>query len=140
MIIQPYDTQKQVVLDALESWRSAWSQKNQDVYFKSYAETFKPEHRNSIQKWKQIKQKLFANRKQINVTLADIQVKMIQGSNRAQVHFNQHYEAGNYHSDDYKKLTFEKNAGVWTIIREAVILPKQQQKDAKGQIVTSLNP
>ncbi len=140
MIVRAYETQKQDVLDALESWRSAWSQKNQDVYFMFYAETFKPEHRNSIQKWKQIKQRFFANRKKINVTLADIQVKIIQGTHRAQVRFNQHYEAGNYHSDDYKKLIFEKNASGWKIIREAVILPKQQQKDTKGQIATSLKP
>lgn len=109
---------RQAVMDAIESWRAAWSLEKQKIYFQSYADSFNPEHYDTIAVWKKHKQRLFTIRKSIDVKLTHIEVHFMKNHSQARVRFYQQYHAGKYHSNDTKELIMQRIDGRWKIIRE----------------------
>ncbi len=109
------------VLDAVEAWRSAWSDRDLQGYFSAYADGFRPGKRFlSHDAWVRYKRKVIGNKSFIQVRLEDIKVEQMSGD-LAKVTFLQHFKADGYASDDRKSLIFEQQQGGWKIIHEAIL-------------------
>jgi len=115
------DSEKQAVLDAIESWRTAWSAEDQENYFRAYAADFTPAHLSSPPAWKKYKKHLFAIRSYMRVRLGSINIEILETGRRARARFHQKYDANGYHSIDNKELLLTNKNGGWKIIREHII-------------------
>jgi len=115
------DSEKQAVLDATESWRTAWSAKDQENYFRAYAADFMPAHPSSLPAWKKHKKHLFAIRTYMRVRLGSVNIEILETGRRARARFHQKYDANGYHSVDNKELLLTNKGGGWKIVREHVI-------------------
>jgi len=110
------------VLDALETWRLAWS--NQDVhgYFAAYATDFKPPSRfPSLKSWKKYKRKVIRDKKFIRVNFEQVNVDVRPDGNLATVTMLQHFHSNSYNSDDLKKITMKHQGNGWKITKEILV-------------------
>jgi len=108
------------VLDALETWRKAWSAQDLDGYFSAYANTFTPEDKfDSIQAWKAYKTRVIQNKTFINVQFERVEVDIPASRDIATVSILQHFRSDTYVGDDRKIITMKYSPQGWKIISEA---------------------
>ncbi len=110
--------QRRAVLNALEAWRTAWSERDLERFFASYASDVSASPRFSDpQAWRAYKQRVISARSFIRVAVEDIEViGLADGSIR--VEFLQHYSSDAFNARDYKYLLFRLDGGEWRIVRE----------------------
>jgi len=106
------------VLQAVEAWRVAWSNRDLDAYFSAYADDYDVTDRfASMDAWKTYKRWVIGKRSAIQVRLELIKVHHIS-ADQVRVEFLQHFRADSYQSDDLKALTLRRSGDGWKIIRE----------------------
>jgi len=133
------DEGRQAIFNAVESWRVAWSSKDQENYFRAYAVDFAPTHPSSLSAWKKYKKRLFSSRAYMRVKIDSINIEMLETSHHARVRFQQQYDASNYHSLDTKELLLTRKGDEWKIVREHIISDKQVVKTGTSMSPYELN-
>lgn len=110
------------VLDALEAWRVAWSNRDLPAYFAAYADDFKPEASfGSVDAWKAYKSRVISNKKFINVYFEKAEVDIPASRELATISVLQHFNSNTYHGDDHKKITMKYTPQGWKIVSEVTV-------------------
>ena len=112
--------EEQNITDAVNNWAKAWSSKDLDKYFASYADSFKPAKGESRKTWEQTRRERINKPASINVELANQKVVM-DGSDNAKVTFKQTYVANGKAIRTNKTLLLKKTSGVWLIDQEIAL-------------------
>jgi Flp pilus assembly protein TadD len=116
----PADTsanEEQNITDAVSNWAKAWSAKDLDKYFASYADSFKPAKSESRKAWEQTRRERVSKPASINVEIANQKITL-DGSDSAKVTFKQFYRAGGKPIRTDKTLILKKVNGAWLIDQE----------------------
>ncbi len=113
-------TEEQNITDAVNNWAKAWSSKNMDKYFASYADSFKPAKGESRKAWEQTRRERISKPASINVEL-DNQKVVMDGSDYAKVTFKQTYVANGKAIRTNKTLMLKKANGTWLIDQEIAL-------------------
>lgn len=106
------------VAAAVAAWAAAWSRQDVGAYVDHYAANFADDGMSHAAWEKQRRERLTAP-KHISVELSDLKVLM-QGADKAQASFNQHYVSDTYHDKVHKVLELRDIGGQWKIVQEAV--------------------
>ncbi len=111
--------EEQNITETVNNWAKAWSSKDLDKYFASYADSFKPTKGESRKAWEQTRRDRISKPASISVELANQKV-MLDGVDNAKVSFKQSYQAGGKPIRTNKTLVLKKTNGVWLIDQEIV--------------------
>ncbi len=109
--------EEQNITDAVNNWAKAWSAKDLDKYFASYADSFKPAKGESRKGWEQMRHDRISKPAKINVEMANQKITL-GGSDSAKVTFKQFYRAGGKPIRTDKTLILKKVNGAWLIDQE----------------------
>jgi Flp pilus assembly protein TadD/ketosteroid isomerase-like protein len=109
--------EEQNINDAVNNWAKAWSSKDLDKYFASYADSFKPAKGESRKAWEATRKDRVSKPADINVELANQKVTL-DGADKAKVSFKQTYSAGGKPIRTNKTLMLKKTDGAWLIEQE----------------------
>ena len=107
----------QNINDAVNNWAKAWSSKDLDKYFDSYAASFKPAKGESRKAWEATRRDRVSKPANISVELANQKV-VLDGTDTAKVSFRQTYSAGAKPIRTNKTLMMKKTSGAWLIEQE----------------------
>ncbi len=105
------------ISDALNNWAAAWSSKDMDKYFASYADSFKPAKGESRKNWEQTRRQRIERPSKINVEVANPKI-MVEDASNAKVTFKQYYRADGKPIRTDKTLIMKKVDGAWLIDQE----------------------
>ena len=105
------------IIEAVNNWAGAWSDKDVEKYLASYAQTFKPAKGESRQAWEQSRRERVSKPSSINVSLSNQKVTLIDANN-AKIRFNQIYKAAGKPIKTDKTLVLKKNGANWLIEEE----------------------
>jgi Flp pilus assembly protein TadD/ketosteroid isomerase-like protein len=123
---KPADTEKvadtsanneQTITDAVNNWAKAWSAKDLDQYFASYADSFKPAKGENRKAWEQTRRDRISKPASINVDLSNVKITL-EDSDNAKATFKQTYHAGGKPIRTDKTLILKKTNGAWLIDQE----------------------
>ena len=109
------------VLQSVQGWAAAWSNKNVRDYLAAYTPGFKPGGMNH-DAWKKRRLKLIDAAKMIEVALSGISVS-VHDSSHATVSFAQHYRSDTLYSQVEKTLQMTRHSDRWLIAEERVVKP-----------------
>lgn len=111
------------VLSRVEAWSQAWANKDIDTYLSFYSGQFLPEQKLSKKDWQAQRQKRFATKDKLEISLSQInvQVNLQVNGDKATVEFVQHYSANGKKEDTNKRLTLAMANGEWLIVREQAV-------------------
>ena len=105
------------IVEAVNNWAKAWSTKDLDKYFNSYADSFKPAKGESHKAWEQTRRDRISKPASISVDIANPKVTL-EGADGAKVNFKQSYRADGKPIRTDKTLMMKKVGGVWLIDQE----------------------
>ena len=105
------------VLQAVNAWAQAWSNKDADAYLSYYAKDFKTPGNEPRAAWERTRRSRVTAPKSISVTLASPKVTM-DGADRATVRFRQNYKSDVLKSNSNKTLLMIRADGGWKILEE----------------------
>jgi Flp pilus assembly protein TadD len=105
------------IVEAVNNWAKAWSAKDLDKYFNSYADSFKPAKGESHKAWEQTRRDRISKPSSISVDIANPKVTL-EGTDSAKVSFKQSYRADGKPIRTDKTLMMKKVGGVWLIEQE----------------------
>jgi Flp pilus assembly protein TadD/ketosteroid isomerase-like protein len=105
------------IVEAVNNWAKAWSAKDLDKYFNSYADSFKPAKGESHKAWEQTRRDRISKPSSISVDIANPKVAL-EGADSAKVSFKQSYRADGKPIRTDKTLVMKKVGGVWLIDQE----------------------
>ncbi len=108
---------EQNITDAVNNWAKAWSDKNLDGYFASYADSFKPAKGDSRKTWEQMRRDRINKPASINVEISNPKVTL-EGADSAKMSFKQIYTANGKPIRTNKTLLLKKTNGAWLIDQE----------------------
>ena len=114
---QPVMNEEQNISDAVNNWAQAWSGKDLDKYFASYADSFIPAKGQSRKDWEKIRRERISKPSSINVDISKQSVTM-EGADNAKVTFKQTYKADGKPIRTDKTLLLKKENGSWLIEQE----------------------
>ena len=109
--------EEQNINDAVNNWAKAWSSKDLDKYFDSYATNFKPAKGESRKAWEATRKDRVSKPASISVDIANQKVNL-DGADNAKVSFKQTYSAGGKPIRTNKTLMLKKTNGAWLIEQE----------------------
>ena len=115
--VEPATNEEQNIGDAVNNWAKAWSSKDLDKYFASYAESFIPAKGESRKAWEKTRRERISRPSSINVDLANQNITM-DGTDNAKVTFKQTYRADGKPIRTDKTLLLKKTNGNWLIEQE----------------------
>ncbi|MFN8627874.1 MAG: tetratricopeptide repeat protein [Candidatus Binatia bacterium] len=107
--------------EAVERWRSAWEQRQFDVYTAAYSQSFVPQTDATVAQWRARKRALFDTSGSITVRLGTPGVFAIAGGATVITLFEQHYRSGTVVADELKALRWKRDDGTWKIAAETVL-------------------
>ncbi len=107
---------EQAVLDAVEGWAKAWSDRNVDAYLDYYANDFKTPNGESRSEWERTRKERIRKPAAIHVEVLNPKVEV--DGNRATVEFKQSYRAGGNSMRTSKTLHLKRSGGKWLITQE----------------------
>jgi len=116
MIVEKAEPDTREITNAVNAWAAAWSKRDLDAYFASYAAEFKGKAQ-SHANWKADRQARIGSKQRIEVTVSDLKIKF--KGNLAEVHMTQKYESDALRNTTPKTLTLENVGGKWLIRRES---------------------
>jgi Flp pilus assembly protein TadD len=108
---------EQNINDAVNNWAKAWSDKNLDAYFASYADSFKPAKGDSRKTWEQTRRDRISKPASISVEISNPKVTLEDADN-AKMSFKQIYTANGKPIRTNKTLQLKKVNGAWLIDQE----------------------
>ena len=114
---EPVANDEQTIADAVNTWAKAWSDKNLDGYFASYADSFKPAKGESRKAWEQMRKERISKPASINVEITNPKITL-DGAENAKMSFKQIYTAGGKPIRTNKTLVLKKVDGNWLIDQE----------------------
>jgi tetratricopeptide (TPR) repeat protein len=103
----------------LEAWARAWSKKEVKAYLAHYARDFKTPDGLSRAKWEAERAQRLTKPGAINVAIDELRVTA-EGSDKASVHFRQHYKSARLKSSSNKVLLLVRQDGKWLIQQERI--------------------
>ena len=109
--------EEQNINNAVSNWAKAWSSKDLDKYFDSYAASFKPAKGESRKAWEAMRRDRVSKPANISVELANQKV-VLDGADSAKVSFKQTYSADGKPIRTNKTLMMKKTNGAWLIEQE----------------------
>ena len=110
------------VRQALQNWRTAWTQRNVDVYLQFYAPTFVPSTGGDREAWKEKRKTALTRASDITVEVADLTVTLNDATHATMV-FKQTYRSASYRDVVTKTLQWVKLGDRWLIVRESSAAP-----------------
>ena len=105
------------IIEAVNNWAKAWSAKDLDKYFNSYADSFKSAKGESHKAWEQTRRDRISKPSSINVDIANPKVTL-EGTDKAKVSFKQSYRADGKPIRTDKTLMMKKVGSAWLIDQE----------------------
>jgi len=99
------------------SWASAWSAKDIEVYLSKYAEDFKTPSGDTLALWQASRKQKISSQGKILVEIEDIKVTM-KNENLARIQFKQKYTSDKLTEDSNKSLLVKRIDGKWLIKEE----------------------
>jgi outer membrane lipoprotein carrier protein len=99
------------------SWASAWSAKDIEVYLSKYAEDFKTPNGDALALWQASRKQKISSQGKILVEIEDIKVTM-KNENLARIQFKQKYTSDKLTEDSNKSLLVKRIDGKWLIKEE----------------------
>ncbi len=105
------------ILNAVESWASAWSDQRIDAYIDSYTADFKPQQYKSREYWEAQRRKRLARPSSISIQLSNIQTSLAEDGT-AIVTFVQVYKSPIFSDSVRKTLVLRQESGRWKISSE----------------------
>ncbi len=102
---------------AVKAWADAWSTKNIDKYFASYADDFEPPQAQTREAWQQTRRQRILKPDPISVEVGDIEISTLDEMHK-NVRFKQVYNSGKISERNIKNLVMKKSDGVWLIVKE----------------------
>jgi tetratricopeptide (TPR) repeat protein len=105
------------ILQAVDAWAKAWSNKDADAYLSFYARDFDTPRELSRGAWEKQRRERVTEPKFIAVSVASPKVTMV-GSDEARVTFRQTYRSDRLRSASTKTLVMVRNDGAWKIRQE----------------------
>ena len=108
---------EQSINDAVNNWAKAWSSKDLDKYFASYADSFKPAKGESRKGWEQTRKERINKPADISVEITNPKVTL-DGADSAKMQFKQIYTAAGKPIRTNKTLLLKKVNGAWLIDQE----------------------
>ncbi|RLC24099.1 MAG: hypothetical protein DRH93_05480 [Deltaproteobacteria bacterium] len=115
MLVQPI-AKKDLVLETVNQWLSAWSARDMDKYAGFYAANFYSDGMNK-KRWVQRKRAIAKKYNFINVLGRDFKVK--HKKKTCEVTFFQEYESSGFSTQGTKKLKLVNKGGLWKIYQES---------------------
>jgi len=103
--------------EALKTWVSAWSGRNQQAYFDSYAPNFAPEDGLKREEWVAKRKNALSKAQNIVLEVSDIKLTT-KDARHITTTFKQTYRSANYQDVVRKTLELELIEGRWLIVRE----------------------
>jgi tetratricopeptide (TPR) repeat protein len=116
-VAEPAIDNEKAITDAVLGWAKAWSGKDLDKYFASYADSFQPAKGESRKGWEQTRRDRIGRPSKINVDVANLKVTMVDDNN-AKASFKQSYRADGKPIRTDKTLVMKKVNGAWLIEQE----------------------
>ena len=104
------------ILKALDSWKTAWENKDMDEYLASYSSSFKYPNNMSKASWEKYRTSRITSKKIINLLLSNKKVKF--NKEKVIVTFTQIYKSGALNQTSNKTLVFIEQEGDWFILEE----------------------
>jgi Flp pilus assembly protein TadD/ketosteroid isomerase-like protein len=114
---EPVVNEEQNINDAVNNWAQAWSGKDLDKYFASYADSFVPAKGQSRKDWEKTRRERISKPSSINVDIGKQSI-MMDGTDNAKVTFKQTYKADGKPIRTDKTLMLKKESGTWLIEQE----------------------
>jgi tetratricopeptide (TPR) repeat protein len=108
---------KQELVQALQAWATAWSNRDMKAYAAAYASDFKGSA-NSHAEWLSDRRDRITSKKRIEVRVSDIQV-VLEGERAAQMKFKQSYLSDNMATQSRKTMQLRKVGARWLIVQES---------------------
>ncbi len=115
--VEPIANDEQNITNAVNTWAKAWSDKNLDGYFASYADSFKPAKDQNRKAWEQTRRDRIGKPASINVEITNPKVTL-EGADNAKMMFKQIYTAGGKPIRTNKTLLLKKVGDNWLIEQE----------------------
>lgn len=107
-----------VINQTLQSWATAWVNKDLSAYFSHYVPNYKGDLRLATA-WQQQRRRNISNKQLIELDISEIQIKLINAL-KAQVRFKQVYKADEFQSTEPKMLNMVKRGNSWLIEHESI--------------------
>ena len=107
------------VLEALNGWAKAWSEKNSRAYLSFYAKGFKPPGGEARAKWEATRRERVAAPKSIQIAIVAPKITL-DGSTHATATFKQLYRSDTLKTSTRKTLVLDKHGNKWLIEEERV--------------------
>ena len=111
--------QEDAIIEAVNRWADAWSNRDLTEYYQSYTRKHSP-RRMSHEEWREFRAVRLSAPKSIDVSLVDFEVRSAS-EDKAQVEFVQKYRSDLLSSDAVKRLYLVREDDDWKITREIVI-------------------
>jgi len=111
---------EQAVLNVLETWAAAWSQRDEDTYFALYDDDFVPPGGGSRIEWEKRRRLLMGLAKTIEVKIESPAFEQ-DADGTSVITFNQYYRSDTYQDAVHKQLRMIERNGRWLIIEERVL-------------------
>ncbi|MCB1725559.1 MAG: L,D-transpeptidase family protein [Chromatiaceae bacterium] len=104
---------------AIDSWRQAWSARDNQKYLSFYADDFTSLDKN-IDEWRSYKTRVNGSKSYIRVNLSDVSLLAYPGEdNTVLARFFQRYESSNFNAKGWKEQLWRKqDSGEWRIVFE----------------------
>ncbi len=107
----------QSVVNSVNKWASAWSNKNIEAYLDAYADSFKAPDGQSRKEWEKTRRERINKPGRIEVSVSNINVHL-EDSKHAKASFKQSYHSGSLSQKTSKTLFFVLSNGKWLIEQE----------------------
>jgi tetratricopeptide (TPR) repeat protein len=110
------NSERDDIINTINKWAKAWSEKNVSAYLAFYASDFSTPNGESRRTWEKMRRKRIDRRGNIEVAVNAPEVTL--NNNTANVKFRQVYTSKNLKEDSWKTLIMTKNNGKWYIQQE----------------------
>lgn len=115
---QPAISEEKMVGDLLESWRSAWAQRDVAAYLNAYSLDFSPADGSGRDSWLAARRKKLSSAAAIEIQIRNLAIERID-EHQFKASFLQDYASGSYRETARPKtLQIARAGGDWKITRE----------------------
>ena len=108
---------KQEIINTLQAWVDAWSEKNPDAYLSYYSREFVPADGSDVRSWANNQTVTMRSAEFIDISLEGINIEVVTPS-FAVASFLQHYESNILKRENRKQLSFRRYDEGWLITDE----------------------
>lgn len=115
--VAPTANQTQDVIETVNSWAKAWSNKDTAKYLSHYSPKFDPAGKQTRKEWENTRKTRLSRPKFIQISISNSKVSFT-GNNKATVTFQQHYKSNTIDSVGQKTLKMVKSNDRWLIVQE----------------------